>query len=414
MGILGKVGKAIVSPVKDMFGVSDDAGSAQYAAAIAALAAVGVPEIEAQKIILESPELVGELVPELETLLPELRSTMEGVSVPQELKTAQLNALSGLEERAAMGLTPEDEAVLRQTRRGAVGETEARDAAILQNLEQRGMLGGGLELASRQASAQNALQGLAEASDRQAAMNFANKMAAQQAAGQMAGSMRGQEFGEQSDVAKARDAFAQANRAYQSGVAQRNIGSKNQAQAMNLASRQQAENQRAALENQQEMYNKGLIQQKFQNDIQRAGGQAAAMQSLGGLQQQQNIANQQMMGQFIGGGAQVAGAAMMASDKNLKTNIDMGDDEIESMLDNLDAYEYDYKPEVNDPGRKLSVMAQDLEKSNVGDELVEDAEMGKMVDYGKAAPVMMAATANLNKRMRKLEKLIMGEKDDER
>jgi hypothetical protein len=257
---------------------------------------------------------------------------------------------------------------------------------------------------------QQAAQQMSEQGDRQASMSFQNKMNALQQLGNLSGQQRGQEYGEKSDKARAQDVFSQFNRQAAMGTQQRNVDRQNQAQQSNLQTKQGLENMRSQLANQQELHNKGLIQQDFQNRLQKAGGQSGQYQSFAQAEQQTAANKAKMVGDIIGGGSKFAGAAM--SDVNMKENIEDGDRSIERMMDELDAYEYDYKQELNEPGRKVSVMAQDLERSDMGNELVEDTDMGKMVDYEKAAPVTLAATANLNKRMKRLEKYLLGEDEE--
>lgn len=103
------------------------------------------------------------------------------------------------------------------------------------------------------------------------------------------------------------------------------------------------------------------------------------------------------------GAAAAAGPAMAASDKNSKKNIKKGDGSIESFLDHLAAYEYDYKEGKGPKGKKTSVMAQDLEKSKVGKQMVKNTKDGKMVDYGQGFAAMLAGMANLHERMKKME-----------
>jgi hypothetical protein len=108
------------------------------------------------------------------------------------------------------------------------------------------------------------------------------------------------------------------------------------------------------------------------------------------------------MGQSIGMG--LAAAAMALSDKNAKTGAKKGNSEVQSFLDAIDAYTYRYKDPAYGEGKQLSPMAQDLEKTPIGKELVVDTPEGKMIDYGKAGGVMMASQAMLNDRLRELEK----------
>jgi hypothetical protein len=77
-------------------------------------------------------------------------------------------------------------------------------------------------------------------------------------------------------------------------------------------------------------------------------------------------------------------------------------------LESLKAYTYDYKDPDSEGARKgkmLSVMAQDLEGSEAGKEMVSTNEEGnKMVDYAKGYGAILAAQAHLNERLNSLEK----------
>lgn len=96
-------------------------------------------------------------------------------------------------------------------------------------------------------------------------------------------------------------------------------------------------------------------------------------------------------------------AKKLFSDENLKENIKPAENKLYELLEKLNAHEYDYKKEVGEPGKHISVMAQELEESDLGKDAVEEHEMGKMVDYDKLAPVQLAAISSLHKRIKKLE-----------
>ena len=260
---------------------SADRAAELQAQALARLDQIGIPSIEAQRIVLESPELVGLLVPELEGFAEQMRGTaLEQVQVDPALKQKQLMALAGLEERVNMGLTPQDEADLNQMARQARGEAQARDAAILQNMQQRGMGGAGAELASRLMSNQAQTQALAQEQQQKAADAFNLRMAALGQLGSQAGQARSQEYGEQTDLARARDAIAQANLQLRADQRQRDIERQNLAQQANLANQQAIANQKIANKNQQEMFNKGLIQQDFENRFRKATGAAGQLSNM--------------------------------------------------------------------------------------------------------------------------------------
>ena len=99
-------------------------------------------------------------------------------------------------------------------------------------------------------------------------------------------------------------------------------------------------------------------------------------------------------------------AAWAKSDIRAKTNISPGAGEVESFLDALNSYKYEYKDE-NAPGADagmfVGVMAQDLEKSAMGASFVKDTPNGKMVDYGHGLAAILASQANIHDRLRHLE-----------
>ena len=99
-------------------------------------------------------------------------------------------------------------------------------------------------------------------------------------------------------------------------------------------------------------------------------------------------------------------AAAGASDIRAKTNISAADSEVESFLDALNAYQYEYRdPDAPgaDAGMFTGIMAQDLEKSPMGASFVQDTPDGKQVDYGHGLAAILAAQANIHERLKELE-----------
>ena len=94
--------------------------------------------------------------------------------------------------------------------------------------------------------------------------------------------------------------------------------------------------------------------------------------------------------------------------KRAKTNISSADEEVESFLDALNAYQYEYKdPDApgSDAGMFTGVMAQDLEKTPMGASFVQDTPNGKMVDYGHGLAAILASQANIHDRLKQLEEV---------
>ena len=107
-------------------------------------------------------------------------------------------------------------------------------------------------------------------------------------------------------------------------------------------------------------------------------------------------------GNMISGLGQ-AGMMMAMSDENEKKGVVDGGKSVQSFLDAISAKQYQYKDQANGSGDQVSPMAQDLEKTSMGNQMVMDTPEGKMVDYGKGFGAILASQAHLNERLNKME-----------
>ena len=103
-------------------------------------------------------------------------------------------------------------------------------------------------------------------------------------------------------------------------------------------------------------------------------------------------------------GSLIAAGAMMFSDEDLKKNKKAAGKDMTNFLDALDAKSFEYKDSKHGEGKNYGIMAQALEKSDVGKTLVKDTPEGKAVDVVKSFGAVLASQAELNKRLKKLEK----------
>lgn len=140
--------------------------------------------------------------------------------------------------------------------------------------------------------------------------------------------------------------------------------------------------------------------QQAQADLEKTQAGLASQVQLANLQSQSNLAGGLL------GALGSAGGAIAASDKNVKKNVKSGDSDVKKFLDAISAKSYDYKePKKHGKGKQTSVMAQDLEKTDIGKSFVEALSDGtKMVNYGKGFGAILAAQAHLNKRLEEIEK----------
>jgi len=112
-----------------------------------------------------------------------------------------------------------------------------------------------------------------------------------------------------------------------------------------------------------------------------------------------------VVGGMLGAGGAI-GAGYAASDKRLKKDIAPGDKDIRAVMERLKPYAFSYKnPDGHGAthGQLVGVMAQDLQKSSKGRDMVLDTPDGLMVDSVKAVSAALAASADLHRRVSKLE-----------
>ena len=325
---------------------------------------------------------------------------------------AQLAAVNAREmnggrvQAAQIATAPQD-----QFRQGQTG---------LMNTLQDQMAGQGPSLAQsqlRQATDRNIAQAIAmQASQRGGSPGVGMRQIAQSAAA-----------ANQQAAGQSADLRAQEQMAAQQQLA--GLTAQGRTQDIGLAQGQAELSQQAAIQNQNanlqqtnlndqmaRFYNQniaGMTDQDRQAQI--ALEQMKAQQALGVMGVDQKAysdtskARGDVMGNLGGGIASLAqggGAGALAgmfSDKNLKKDIKDGKEDIKAFLNELKAYSYKYKNPEHGEGDYVTPMAQDIEKTALGKNLIIETPEGKMVNYAKAGGTMLGAAAMLNDRMNDME-----------
>lgn len=241
---------------------------AQIAAAVAELEAVGIPSIEAQKIIVQSPELVG-----LESIPENLRSEFGMIETNPELAELQHKNLAQQQKLAETGLTDEDILQREMTGRNVSGNYQARQKSALSQLAQQGRRSGGAELVMQQQASQDAANRQQMEGLQQRAASEAGRREAIRGVATTAGNLRTQEHGEARDKASAIDRFNIGNRDARMTVGNRNLNR-----------RQGIAEGRVGAANKQEAHNKSLIAKNYEDKLAKA--KAIASARTGGAQTQ--------------------------------------------------------------------------------------------------------------------------------
>jgi energy-coupling factor transporter ATP-binding protein EcfA2 len=264
---------------------------------IARLEAIGVPTIEAQRIALQSPELVGLL--EAESLGP---SRFEEISMDPRLQAAQMAAL---EDITGLAQSKEMDAMSRLNLEQGLAKSIGAQQASFQKIDENLELGAGQKLALKAQEIQDAGQRDMNIAMQAAANAQQAKIAALGQQANLASGIQQQQLGLAEKKANAADVINQFN-----------TQNKQNVNARNLSERQRIAEAGITTKGQQEMYNKGLIQQQFQNQVAKATGISGAQSNLANMYAQQGAASAQgqatQNAAILGGLTGLAGAGIGA------------------------------------------------------------------------------------------------------
>jgi hypothetical protein len=230
------------------------------------------------KFQLQTLKDMGKLTPEMEQEILQEASGMNHISTDPVLRQAQMSALTNIERRGKEGLTLEDRAAAEQINRGIQQEQRAGQEAVMQNMQARGQLGSGGELAARLAASQSGADQARQQGSELARQSAAQRLQAQMSAGQMGGDIRQQDFGEQSQKAQAQDLINRFNTSTKQGVQSTNVGNRNAAQEANLNYAKALEQNRVDTANEQGYMNRDAYQNALASrEMKRQGVNTANM-----------------------------------------------------------------------------------------------------------------------------------------
>lgn len=208
--------------------------------AYAELQKVGYPPDLSKELIVKEFERQGVYTPEIEEDLNSSMPESETGKIKEdtELREAQKQALSAMQQRAKVGLSAEDRAALNQVRSEVQRDAEAKRQQVLQQMQARGMGGSGAALVAQLQAGQDAQNLASQQSDQVMAQAQQRALQALGQSSDMASQVRGQDFNVNQARAQAldeRNRFLQEN----SIARQRqNVQTLNEAQRANLAEQQ--------------------------------------------------------------------------------------------------------------------------------------------------------------------------------
>lgn len=260
----------------------------------------------------------GTYNPELEKLMTLDKSKMEGVSTDPRLAAAQMQALDSLQKLGKGGLRPEDIAALNKIRNDTAQESNSRQQAILQHMQERGVGGSGAELAAQMGASQAAANRQSTEGLDVGALASQRALQALSQAGTLGGQIRTQEFGEKSDIAKAQDMVNYYNFINSQNVAGTNTGITNTAAQYNLNNAQDISNKNTAAQTEASKYGADAADRAYQNKVKKAQLASNAATGQATALNEQAAATQQMFG-GAGQGVGTSAASMYNNSNKSKT-----------------------------------------------------------------------------------------------
>lgn len=270
---------------------------------------LNVPDPSLQRVALQQYVSTGSFTPDLQQAISQGPSAMQGVQANQQDQQAQLRALDTLQQLGSNGgMTLADQANVQNAMNQTNAANSGRIGAIQQGMAARGLGGSGLDLQAQLSSVQSANQSTNNAQMQSAASAQQRALDAIMGGGQLAGSMRNQDFGEQAQKAQAADSIARFNAQNANQVAGANVNRQNSGQLYNLQNNQNISNMNTGVGNQQEMYNKGLYQQAYGNQLAKAQGLSGQQNNMGNVYRNQGDQTAQQYANIGAGAGQAVNA----------------------------------------------------------------------------------------------------------
>lgn len=351
------------------------------------------------------------------------------ISTDPRFAEAQLQALGGVQDIVSGGgLTAQDQANLAQIQSDVGRADRGRREAIQDRMRRTGMSGSGMDLLAQLQSGQAATDRASQAGLNIAGMAQDRQAQALRDLGAMGGQMRGQDFSEQAAAAQAQDAINRFNTMNQQQAAMQNMAAQNQAaqfgaQAQNQAAQSNWQGKRDTdlfnLQNRQNVAQANVDKRNqanqdwFDNSMRLASAKSNADLGLGSYQQGKADRANQRIGQVAQGVGQLAGAGASAlfgghgtrSDENEKTQIEpIGEAELSEFLEAVKPRKFKYKDQARDgQGQRVGFMAQDIEPTSVGSNMVVDTPEGKMIDNNNLMGAILDSLSMVHKKQKKLE-----------
>ena len=268
------------------------------------------PDLAELRYQVQQLELQGIITPEDAQTIMQDPSLMRQVVGSPEAKSAQMQALSGLQDIVAgQGMTAADKATLAEINSQQAAQERGSREALAMSARERGVGGSGVDLVNQMIAQQESAGRGSQAGLDVAKMAQERALRALTETGQLGGQIESQQFGEESAKAQAQDAINRFNAANKQNVELTNVASRNTAQAQNLAERQRIADTNVGLANEKARIDADARQKQFENALKIAAGKTGQLSNMATGARETAAGNQAFQGSMIGAGGQILSKA---------------------------------------------------------------------------------------------------------
>lgn len=378
---------------------------------VQAIQAVTPPTLQDLSITLQKYVQQGRLTPEEAIAQLQEQSAMVGIKLPPQVLKIQYDTLNELTDIVNnKGLTPIDRAAIANIQTELDTAARGQRLATQQSFAQRGLSGSGMELVQQQMADQAAAQKGSQAGLNIAAQAQQRALDALRQRGAYATDVGTQELNRQKSIAEAQDAISRFNAAAKQQAELANVQRRQSVQEQNLKEKQRIADANVLQAQKQQEADAAARQTAFENRLKQATSAGAVIAEAGkgvaSAQETKKAASGSAMddlGTLVDIGTTLYG---IFSDEDMKKDKQpLSDQDVEDVLNSLTGYTFKYKPETNlGDETHAGVMAQDLEETPMGEDIVIDTPSGKQIKGKEALSFALSALANINKRINDLEK----------
>lgn len=245
-----------------------------------------IPDPAEQKVAMERFVSQGQLTPVMQQAIAQSPTEFSKIVTSSQDKAAQNRALSELSNIGNQGgLRLQDKSALQDARLGAQTRERSNRLGVADEMSRRGLSGSGYDVAARLSGQQGTADQEANAGLKVAADAQNRALQSIMGAGKLAGDYRSQDFNEQSAKASAADKINAFNTANLRNVNAANTQAENYSNEANLKNKQKISDQNTTVSNAEQQYNKGLVQQQFDNQVKQLAGATGQANALAGTTQ---------------------------------------------------------------------------------------------------------------------------------